>query len=668
MKNRISTYIFTILLLTPFLFYGQLNKCINNNIITKYLQLGDYHSALILINADIDKFLYNPNSYFQRGRIYLELGSPDLARIDFQQAKKMNFNFPDKFFDYFISPENMVNEIAKTYFDSIHLTKAENYKPAITHTDSLQGGLRQERECFDVYYYDLHVNIYPKMESIDGYNTIYFLVKNKTNKIQIDLFEQYEIIEVTWKNQNLTYHRDHNAIFISFPEYLELNSSQQLMISYKGIPRVAKNPPWNGGFIWEISDSVPYIGVTCEHLGASSWWPNKDHLSDKPDSMKITIGAPNNLYVVANGNYKKTYELGSNYSAHEWFVSYPIPNYSVSFYIGDFVNYTELFKNKNSSYNIDYYVLKKNLELAKNYYSKTSGILEVFENIFGEYPFKNDGVGLVEAPYKGMEHQSAIAIGDDYTEPKYRGYDDYGYNFLLIHELSHEWWGNAVAIEDMADAWINEGFATYAEALFVEKKFDYNEYLKVIQVNSRKINNLIPIVGEKNVNDNTFFTGDIYSKGATLLHNLRCVINNDSLFFSAIKEFYQGHIYKTCNTTDFIDLMQSKTNLNLTPFFNKFFYDNRLPVLEYHYNHIDTGIKVLYKWTEVENGFTMPISIKPNNGEYIKLTGTTNYQEIVLKKANFFVINNITNYTGYPQKNSITYFWTNLLAPKQLFE
>jgi aminopeptidase N len=384
--------------------------------------------------------------------------------------------------------------------------------------------------------------------------------------------------------------------------------------------------------------------------------------------MKITIGAPNNLYVVSNGNQINKYELSDNFTASEWFVSYPIVNYGISFYLGDFTNFSEKHKNKNGSYNIDYYVLKKNQVLAKEYYKKTSDIIETLEGLFGEYPFANDGIGLVESPYRGMEHQSAIAIGDDYSNPKYRGYDNYGYNFLLIHELAHEWWGNAVSIDDMADAWINEGFATYAEALFVEKKFDYSEYQKVIQVNSRKINNIIPLVGLRNVNDNTFFTGDIYSKGAALLHNLRCIVNNDSLFFTILSDFYQSHLFATCNTKDFVELVKSKTTKNLTPFFNKFLYDNRLPILEYHSKRKADGITVFYKWTEVENGFEMPISILPNNSDPIKLNATTNYQSIFLDSATFFMINNISVYKGGNQKNSLTYFWTNYLPAKQLFE
>lgn len=664
--------IFAISLLTFFAITGtafsqqaELNSKIK--ILQEMLDEENIHGALKLANSIIEDYPQNPVFYFNRGIMNFHLNNYDKAKDDFQRANRLGYAFPEKYFKYYAYHNLVVEEMKKGYYDDeVKLLMKNNYKPIFTRKDSLQGALRKERTCYNVFFYDLWVNVHPKSKAIDGTNTIHFKTMEPTKRIQVDLFSRYAIESIVWNNFNVNYKREHNAIFIDFPETLSPGTEHTIKIAYSGKPRVAPHPPWNGGFVWDKYRFKPYVGVACEHLGASSWWPNKDHLSDKPDSMKITIGAPNKVMAVANGELRKTFAINDKYNAHEWFVNYPINNYNVTFYLGKFSHFNEVYSNSNGSYNIDYYVLKHNLDKAKKYYSKTSDIVEVFESLFGEYPFKKDGIGMVEAPYKGMEHQGAIAIGDDYDKPKYRGYDDYGYNFLLVHETAHEWWGNAVAIGDMADAWINEGFATYAEALLVEKKFDYNEYQKVIAANASRIFNIMPLVGVRNVNDNTFFTGEIYSKGATMLHNLRCCINSDSLFFDIIKGFFAQQVYKTTETQDFIDYVNIKTGENYTPFFNKYLFDERLPVLEYYFTKTPDAIELNYRWTQVENGFKMPFALKTNTNKRQKLMGTTNYQSITLKNTYFFNIQTLKHFDDETPKNSLTYFWTNLVLPKEV--
>jgi aminopeptidase N len=310
---------------------------------------------------------------------------------------------------------------------------------------------------------------------------------------------------------------------------------------------------------------------------------------------------------------------------------------------------------------IDYYVLPKNLKKAREYYTQTKDVLSIFEKLFGNYPFSADGVGLVEAPFEGMEHQGAIAIGGEYGKSNNRrDYWTKDYDYLIIHELAHEWWGNAVAIGDMADAWINEGFGTYSEFLFAEEKFGYPEYIRVAASNFSSILNIWPIVGERNINSNTFLGGDIYNKGAAMLNNLRCIINNDSLFKRIIKDFYLKNIYRIVTTNDFIRHVRDYTNTDYADFFNKFLFETDPPVLSCSYS-LDrkNTLTFNYRWTRVGPGFSMPFCIAINNKEYIRLNATTFPQTFSYENVKSFFLPNEYRYEKeLVPPNSFTYYWT----------
>jgi len=416
--------------------------------------------------------------------------------------------------------------------------------------------------------------------------------------------------------------------------------------------------PWNGGFVWSEKRGKPWIGVACEHLGASSWWPCKDHLSEEPDSMTINIQSPSKLQAVANGNLRSTKIIDDKYTNYEWFVSYPINSYCVTFYIGNFVNFNETFSNKGHEYQLDYYVLPHNLEKAKKYYEQTKEVLEVFEGLYGTYPAPKDGVGMVEAPYSGMEHQSAIAIGDNYGSKSNRSYGNKLYDYLLVHETAHEWWGNAVTMNDMADAWISEGFATYSEYLFLEQKYGHDEYLNAVESGMQGIHNIWPIVGERNVNDNTFLGGDIYTKGAVTLHNYRCLLSNDSLFFAVIKGFYNEYKYKTVTTPEFISFVNTYTGHNYSSFFKKFLYDVLPPILEYNFTTGNDSLYFTYGWTGVKEDFEMPISITTDDGTNYRLLATTKRNVFAMKGKSFFLANERSTEKKKLAPNSFTYYWT----------
>jgi aminopeptidase N len=315
-----------------------------------------------------------------------------------------------------------------------------------------------------------------------------------------------------------------------------------------------------------------------------------------------------------------------------------------------------------STYQIDYYVLKNHLKKAKKYYAQTHTIFEAFSGFFGEYPYPSDGAGFVESPYTGMEHQGAIAIGTVYGNTFRPGFIP-DYDLLLVHETAHEWWGNAVAIEDMADAWISEGFATYAEMMFIEKMFGYKKYLDAVGFYAQSIVNAWPLVGDRDVNDNTFITNDIYFKGAAMLNNLRCILDNDSLFFSLIKGFFQEYKMKITDSYDFTSYAARYCEGNLDDFFDAFLYRDTPPILEYSFAMVGGSLLLTYRWTGVGKDFTMPFCIVINDKECIRLIGTTSAQRFSYNGAGSFYIPNPFNYNpDILDHNSFTYFQTHFIS------
>lgn len=618
----------------------------------------DYYKVITELDTLIEHFPESVTPFFMRGSTYFGLRDISAARRDFLKVKESGFFINKDFVHYVLSDEVFMDEIYKHY----NLSRDAN-ENGIVKTfglkDSLQGALRPERTCYDVYYYDLTVKIIPEDKRIEGKNDIYFHTVENTAAIQIDLAENYQVQSIEWNGQALDYKRKYNALFVSFPEEVNVGTNQMVSISYSGIPHVAVDPPWVGGFVWEKKRGNWWVGVACEHLGASSWWPCKDHLSEKPDSMQINIQVPSKYQGIANGNLRSKKKMDDGYTQFEWFVSYPINSYGVTFYMGKFVNFADEFVNENGAYPIDYYVLPHHLKKAKKFYSKTNEVVEVYEQLFGEYPYSRDGMAMVEAPYEGMEHQSAIAIGDVYKEKNRRMYAMKDYNYLVVHEMAHEWWGNTVTMADMADAWISEGFATYSEHLFIEQKYGYEEYLNAVALNMKSVLNIWPMVGEKNVNDNTFLGGDIYNKGAALLHNLRCTINNDSLFFKMMKSYYEHFKFQQIDSKDFVDFVNGYTGKDYSASFNKFFYDTDPPVLEYSFTLENNYLIFSYKWINVEPDFTMPFSITVNNMGNVRLEGTTKLKTYRRYYTSTFCIPNEYLLDSKIQTpNSFTYFYT----------
>jgi aminopeptidase N len=623
-------------------------------------RIENYHGFIKNLNEFLKIKPGNSVAIYNRGLARIKLGDIDNACMDFLSAKSAGFRKNTKFIKYYCDPSYKLKFLKKYFYRKEELFRENGYRPEYSRADTLRGATRPERNCFDVYFYDLTVRIIPKGKQIRGHNDIYFTMLDSSEWIQIDLFDNYTINKIQWKGQILNFKREFNAVFVRFPDILAPREKHIITVEYYGRPGIAKDPPWKGGFVWKKDKkNNKWVAVACEHLGASSWWPNKDHLSDEPDSMRINIEVPENYKAISNGVLKRIEKTDNLYDRFVWFVSYPINNYNVTFYMGRFIRFNDTLVLDNDTLHIKYYVLPHNLEKARQHFKQTPEILKFYSGVFGQYPFIRDGFGLVEAPYAGMEHQTAIAYGNSYSNDKNdHAYRNKQYDYIIVHEAAHEWWGNSVSAGDMADVWIHEGFATYAELLFIENVFGKEEYLYEIMRKSFFIYNFWPMVQNRNVNENSFASNDIYNKGAIMLHSLRCTINNDSLFFRIIKDFCIKNRYKIVYTDDFIEFVNKETKENYSAFFNKYLFDNRLPVLEYSFYKNPDDLIFKYKWTEVEDGFKMPFCIETSEKKAIRLLGTTQEQEIELKNTSWFNFFNKWKGIEGVRDNSFTYFWT----------
>ena len=508
---------------------------------------------------------------------------------------------------------------------------SQNY----TKGDSLRGNLSSLRNCYDVFFYDLDIHLDLEKKIInESSNTIYFKANNDFNKIQIDLFSNLKIISIEFEGLFLEFSRDYNAFFIEFPRKITEGELLKLKCNYSGTPQQAKNPPWDGGFSWEKDiNNNDWIGVSCQGLGASSWWPCKDHQSDEPDSMKITCTTNKSFPIISNGNlmYDSTFINNDNQKSRvaSWFVSYPINNYNVTLNIGDYINFRDKYISGPDTLDLDYYVLSYNKDKAYKHFEQVKPMLKCFEFYFGPYPFLNDGYALVETSYLGMEHQSAIAYGNNYL-PGYNGNTKYisnlDFDFIIVHETGHEWWGNCITSNDIADMWIHEGFCTYSEVLYVECLYGYDKMLEYVNNQKKLIRNDKPILGDFHVNCKG--SGDMYSKGSLMLHTLRSFLDNDSIWFNALKGVFIEKSYSTIDGKDIVKYFNSNLNIDLTIFFKQYLEQNSIPEFEYKLKKTGRNTSLIFKWNAID-GFDMPIIVSAGLIEY-KIYPKTSWQEINL--------------------------------------
>lgn len=502
-----------------------------------------------------------------------------------------------------------------------------------TRKDSLLGYLSHPRACYDVKHYDLQVRLYPEKKFISGQNTITYLTTQVTQEIQIDLDTRLHIKKILQENKTLSFRREERAVFIRLPQKLPAGVCKKVTIFYEGSPQEAQNPPWQGGFVWkQDSQGNAWIAVACQNIGASIWFPNKDHWSDKPDSVQLTYEVPTGLVAVGNGNLVKTKKLSNNYTQYVWKVSYPINNYNITINVGKYVHFSDVYVAQDGSQlSLDYYVLPQNLEKAQRHFKQVKPMLACYEKFFDKYPFWKDGFALVETPYLGMEHQGAIAYGNQYMEG-YLGGDLTGtgigkqFDFIIIHETGHEYWGNSVSADDRAEMWIHEAFCTYTEALFVECMWGKAKAIEYINGWKNRVQNDAPILSPRHVNQEG--SGDMYFKGALMIHTLRNIIANDEKWFQLLKAFYHTFKGKITNTAEVVSFWSKQTNLHLQPFFQQYLQYTQIPVFEYK---IENN-KFLYRFKANTEDFHMPVVIQLENSE-ITLNTSTQWQTFTLEKS-----------------------------------
>lgn len=498
-----------------------------------------------------------------------------------------------------------------------------------TRRDSLQGGLRFERTSFDVLRYDLNIKINPEERSIVGFNDITFKVIEPTQKIQLDLFDNMNVDSIAWNSQKLSYKRDFDAVFISFPNKLTQNSTGKVRFYYSGNPKIAKNAPWDGGFVFKKdSNGKDFIGVAVQGTGASLWYPVKDSQTDEPDNgASIKVAVPNGLINVSNGRFKGSENLGNGYTRWDWEVKNPINNYDITVNIADYAH----IHDNHDGLDIDYYVLKENEEKAKKHFEEdVKTMLDCFNSKFGKYPFSEDGYKLVETPYLGMEHQSAVAYGNKYRKG-YMGMDlsgtrvGLGFDYIIIHETGHEWFGNSITSKDIADMWIHEGFTTYSETVFVECTQGYDAAQKYINGQARNVLNDRTIIGEYGVNNEG--SGDMYFKGSLLLNTLRHVVNDDAKWWAMILKYSETYKKQIIDTQTVIDFFNKESGMNLTPIFKQYLKTTNIPVLAYK---IDRNY-LYYKWENTNSDFNMPFDFEYDLKK-VRLYPTIKEQKIKLRK------------------------------------
>ncbi|HXX62843.1 MAG TPA: M1 family metallopeptidase [Bacteroidota bacterium] len=501
-----------------------------------------------------------------------------------------------------------------------------------TRADTLRGMLRPERTSYDLRWYGIDVRVDPARQFISGSVTMRFTVVEPCLRMQVDLFDNMTLESTSLDGgAPLHYERQFNAVFVSLPSLLKTGTTHDLLLRYSGTPRVAKNPPWDGGFIWtKDEEGNPWVAVACQGTGASLWWPNKDHQADKPDSVLISVTVPPGLEDVSNGRLRDSTRLEDGWMRYRWAVTYPINNYDVTVNIGKFAHFGETFV-RGDTLDLDYFVLPSHLEKARAQFVQARPMIACFEHAFGPYPFARDGYKLVESPHLGMEHQSAVAYGNGFQQG-YRGMSgsEWGlkFDFIIVHESAHEWWGNSVTAKDIADMWIHESFAAYAEALYVECAFGRAAMLDYINAKKHDVANRAPIIGTYNVNKEG--SQDMYPKGALMLHTLRSVLDNDSLFFSLLRGMCQQFRYQTVAAEDIISYVNAHSGSDYTSFFNQYLRHAALPRLDVMLLSKGGILRARYRWHADEKDFHMPVKVTTASGALAFIQPTSEWQSLEL--------------------------------------
>jgi aminopeptidase N len=487
-----------------------------------------------------------------------------------------------------------------------------------TRFDILRGEYGRYRANNDLLFYHLDVRVDPEKKYLSGKTTIRFRILKDDTRIQLDLHDNLKVDKIVLISPKsnvqsptsaadgiaLKYTRDSGAVFVDFPETLQAGRVYAIDFYYSG------NPLETGRFgaiaFNKDPQGRPWINTACEGIGASIWWPNKDQWRDEVENMRISVSVPNNLVDVSNGKFLGKTNLGDGYTRWDWLVQYPINNYNVSLNIGTYVH----FADRLGDLSLDFYCLPENLDKAKKQFAQAKGMLQAFQHYFGDYPFKKDGYKLIEAPYSGMEHQSAVTYGNHfangYLERDWTGVGiSLRFDFIIIHESGHEWFGNSVSAADISDMWIHEGWTTYLECLYVEYMYGKADGLKYTNAYQAKVRNRQPIVPPRGINAEP--PQDMYFKGALFLNTLRSVVDDDKRWWALLRDFYQHFKYQNIMTEDVVAYFNQKTGRDLTPVFDQYLRHTAIPVLELKFDEANSVVS--YRWKVDEPKFAMPVRV-----------------------------------------------------------
>lgn len=491
-----------------------------------------------------------------------------------------------------------------------------------TRANILRGEYGRYRSNNDLISYALDIRVDPEKKFISGKNTITFKMLTEDDRIQLDLYDNLNVDKITFVGSELKYSRDSGAVFVEFPQKLRAGRTYSIDFYYSGTPKTTGR---FGGFSFSSDPKGrPWIFTACEGEGASIWWPNKDQWLDEVENMTLSVAIPNDLVDASNGRFVGKTALGNGYTRWDWKIDYPINNYNVSVNIGKYKHWSD----KHGDLTLDFYALPEDLDKAKKQFEQAKGMLDAFQHYFGPYPFKRDGYKLIQAPYSGMEHQSAVTYGNrfanGYLERDWTGVGiSTRFDFIIIHESAHEWFGNSISAADRSDMWIHEGWTTYLECLYVEYMYGHEDYLRYTNAYKSKIQNRVPIIAPRDLN--AVPPQDQYFKGALFIHTLRSIVDDDKKWFALLREFYQHFKYRNIMTEDIVAFFNRKLRMDLTPVFNQYLRRTQIPVLELKVDQATGNLE--YRWKADEPGFAMPVKIGAS-GNWVTIKPTTEWKSM----------------------------------------
>tara|TARA_B100000809_G_C15139594_1_gene532517 strand:+ start:7060 stop:8682 length:1623 start_codon:yes stop_codon:yes gene_type:complete len=498
-----------------------------------------------------------------------------------------------------------------------------------TRQDTLRGSITPERAWWDLKHYDLQVEVDLDTKQIQGSNLISYKVLNENNSMQIDLQPPMIIEKVLQDGKELLFTSEGNAHFIHIEKEQKIGSNYKVTVYFSGKPLIAKNAPWDGGFSWEKdSNGKHFVATSNQGIGASIWWPNKDHYYDEPDNgIDFDITIPNGLMAVANGRLVNK-ETKKDKTTWSWKVVNPINNYGVNINIGDYIHFGKKYNGENGFLDMDYYVLKENKAKARKQFKQAPKMMEAFEHWFGPYPFYEDSFKLVEVPYLGMEHQSSVTYGNQYMNG-YLGSDLSGtgwglkFDFIIVHESGHEWFANNITHIDVADMWIHEGFTAYSENLYLNYHFGKKASSEYVIGTRSSIQNDRPIIGVYEVNKEG--SSDMYYKGANILHTLRQLIEDDEKWRNILRGLNKYFHHQTISSKQLEEYISEKSGIDLTEFWNQYLRTSQVPKVEYKVS----SNQLRFRYVSIIENFDMPvIAIINGKEEWIFPTAEWKSKEI----------------------------------------